>query len=248
MLSIFFPPLPLILSLFSFAPSLPPCRRHKVCHIHWTIPAFSSRPHRLGSRSKTELPLAQPRASPPCRQSGRLPAPKIHEPHWSRSKQRELSQNKAEEGRTSKNEHVLICIKKKQLFPALELCYLGLNFSSKMGNKHLRHVCMKENFLLEKTRDGVSNKSKGKWERSDADETQLNTSETKSQTTLWPNLKKIKKIKKQNRRGRRRLRTDVVGQRYLDSPPINLPKFKYRVEAMPFCRNTNRPRHSDILN
>lgn len=58
---------------------------------------------------------------------------------------------------------------------------------------------MKENFLLEKTRDGVSNKSKGKWERSDADETQLNTSETKSQTTLWPNLKKIKKIKKQNR-------------------------------------------------
>lgn len=50
---------------------------------------------------------------------------------------------------------------------------------------------MKENFLLEKNRDGVSNKSKGKWERSDADETQLNTSETKSQTTLWPNLKKI---------------------------------------------------------
>lgn len=82
----------------------------------------------------------------------------------------------------------LYALKKQKQFSAWELCYLGLNFSSKMGNKHLRHVCMKENFLLERTRDGVSNISKGKWERSDADETKLNTSETKSQTTLWPNL------------------------------------------------------------
>lgn len=37
---------------------------------------FSPRPHRLGSRPETELPLAQPRAPPPCRmQSRRLPAP-----------------------------------------------------------------------------------------------------------------------------------------------------------------------------
>lgn len=136
MLTVFFPPSPLSrkLSLFSsIHRSLPPCRKHKVCRIHWTVPAFSPRPHRLGSRAETDLPLAQPRARPPRRPSRRGDS---LSPEFTRDAPNNL--NAATTGTQGPvlpeiNMQLYAFKKKKKKLIIQELCCLGLNFSSKKG-------------------------------------------------------------------------------------------------------------------
>lgn len=45
------------LSFFVFHPSLPPCRKHKACHIHWTIPCLLFQASQVGQQSQ-ERPAA----------------------------------------------------------------------------------------------------------------------------------------------------------------------------------------------
>lgn len=100
MLSVFPSPLPncLILSFYLSFLRLSHHAEDTKC-VTSTGPSLSFPPGLTGwpAVSQTDLPLAQPRASPPGRARGSL-RPKIHKPQWSRSKQGELSQKAAEEG------------------------------------------------------------------------------------------------------------------------------------------------------
>lgn len=86
-----FPTVSESLSLF-FHPSLPPCRKHRVCDIHWTMPAFSCRPHRLGSRPKDQAAAGTAEGSATTRAEQESPwAPNSRELFhtiWMKSEQR----------------------------------------------------------------------------------------------------------------------------------------------------------------